>query len=156
MFLELKRKSCETVYKRRIETTVTQAERFFSGDGNISAEGQISREITAFRDYYKTLVPTCLIICDRTAFYAPGGNLRLTIDENPRYRSSDLTLTKSMEGTSLLKDGMTILEIKVRDAVPLWLAAVLSEGGIYKSSFSKYGEAYRNQFYYLNNMNTRA
>ena len=53
-----------------------------------------------------------------------------------------LSLTGPMDGTLLLDRGWTILEIKVQEAVPLWLAAIISEGGIAKSSFSKYGEAY--------------
>ena len=50
-----------------------------------------------------------------------------------------------MEGNSLLEKGFTILEVKVQQAVPLWLSAILTEGHIYKNSFSKYGEAYRQQ-----------
>ena len=50
-----------------------------------------------------------------------------------------------MEGISLLPPGSSILEIKVQEAMPLWLTSLLSEGKIYKSSFSKYGEAYRQQ-----------
>ena len=50
-----------------------------------------------------------------------------------------------MDGTSLLDRGCTVLEIKVQAAMPLWLARILSEGGITKGSFSKYGEAYRRQ-----------
>ena len=145
VFLELKRKAYDIVYKRRVETTIPLVHKFFSGEADICAPGQINREITTFRDHYRTLVPACLIIYDRTAYYEPGGDLRLTIDENPRYRTDDLTLTKSMDGTSLLKGGWTILEIKVQEAMPLWLAGILSEGRIYKGSFSKYGEAYRQQ-----------
>lgn len=145
VFLELKRKAYGIVYKRRVETTIPLVHKFFSGEGDICSPGQINREITAFRDYYKTLVPACLIIYDRTAYFEPDGDLRLTIDENPRYRVNDLTLTKSMDGISLLSAGWTILEIKVQEAMPLWLADILSEGEIRKSSFSKYGEAYRQQ-----------
>ena len=29
--------------------------------------------------------------------------------------------------------------------MPLWLTEILSQGKIYKTSFSKYGEAYRQQ-----------
>lgn len=145
VFLELKRKAYGIVYKRRVETTIPLVHKFFSGEGDICSPGQINREITAFRDYYKTLVPACLIIYDRTAYFEPDGDLRLTIDENPRYRVGDLTLTKSMDGISLLSAGWTILEIKVQEAMPLWLADILSEGEIRKSSFSKYGEAYRQQ-----------
>lgn len=145
VFLELKRKAYGIVYKRRVETTIPLVEKFFSGEGDICAGGQINREITTFRDYYKTLVPACVIIYDRTAYFEPGGDLRLTIDENPRYRVDDLTLTKTMEGIPLLRPGWTVLEIKVQESMPLWLVKILSEGGIYKGSFSKYGEAYRQQ-----------
>lgn len=145
VFLELKRKAYGIVYKRRVETTIPRVNSFFEGEGDICEGGQINREITTFRDLYEELVPSCLIIYDRTAYFEPDGDLRLTIDENPRYRMDDLTLEKSMDGISLLPEGSTILEIKVQGAMPLWLSAILSEGKIYKGSFSKYGEAYRRQ-----------
>ena len=145
VFLELKRKAEGIVYKRRVQTTIPLVEKFFAGEGDICAGGQINREITAFRDHYRDLVPACLIIYDRVAFFEPGGDLRLTIDHDPRYRAERLDLTSSMEGISLLPPGGTILEIKVQEAMPLWLASILSEGRIYKTSFSKYGEAYRQQ-----------
>lgn len=145
VFLELKRKADGIVYKRRVASTIPLVKRFFDGLGDICAGGQINREIVYFRDYYKNLVPTCLIIYDRTAYYEPGGDLRLTIDEAPRYRTKDLDLRVSMEGTLLLPPGHSILEIKVQQAMPLWLTAILSEGKIYLASFSKYGEAYRQQ-----------
>ncbi|MBP5256566.1 MAG: polyphosphate polymerase domain-containing protein [Clostridia bacterium] len=145
VYLELKRKAYGIVYKRRVESTIPLVRKFFSGEGDICAPGQINKEITAFRDYYRTLVPACLVIYDREAYFEPGGDLRLTIDENPRYRTDDLTLTKSMDGVPLLGDGRTVLEIKVQEALPLWLCDVLSGGGITMGSFSKYGEAYRRQ-----------
>ena len=149
MFLELKRKAYDIVYKRRVQSTIPQVHRFFAGESDVFAGGQINREITAFRDFYKTLVPACLIIYDRTAYFEPGGDLRLTIDADPRYRAEDLTLKKSMEGISLLPEGWTILEIKVQQAMPLWLSEILDEGKIYKNSFSKYGSAYQQQLYKL-------
>ena len=145
VFLELKRKAYGIVYKRRVQSTIPLVHRFFAGEGDICAGGQINREITSFRDYYKTLVPSCLIIYDRTAYFEPEGDLRLTIDEAPRYRTSDLDLTSSMEGRLLLESDWTVLEVKVQQAMPLWLSAILDEGKIFKGSFSKYGEAYRQQ-----------
>lgn len=145
VFLELKRKAYGIVYKRRVQSTIPLVEKFFAEDGDICAGGQINREITSFRDSYRPLVPACLIIYDRTAYYEPDGDLRLTIDSNPRYRTDGLTLTESMDGISLLPEGWTILEVKVQEAMPLWLAEALSKGEIYKGSFSKYGEAYRQQ-----------
>ena len=145
VFLELKRKYDGVVYKRRVQSTAPQVGRFFEGEDSLGGSEQIQRELAYFRDFYGTLIPACLIICDRTAYFEPGGDLRLTIDWSPRYRTEDLTLTRSMDGRPLLDDGWTILEVKVQGAMPLWLSAALSEGQIFKSSFSKYGEAYRRE-----------
>lgn len=150
VFLELKRKAYGIVYKRRVQTTIPLVTKFLDGEGDICAGGQINREIVYFRDMYKNLAPTCLIIYDRTAFFEPDGDLRLTIDNNPRYRVDDLNLTTSMEGNLLLPENCSVLEIKVQQAMPLWLSAILDKGKIYKGSFSKYGEAYKKQISYIN------
>ena len=142
VYLELKRKAYGIVYKRRVTATVDQVNRFFAGEDGAFEAGQINREIAVFRDHYKNLAPACLIIYDRTAYYEPDGDLRLTIDANPRCRWDELDLTSSMEGTSLLPEGFTVLEVKVQEALPLWLSDILASGSIYKSSFSKYGTAY--------------
>lgn len=145
VFLEMKRKAYGIVYKRRVQSQIPLVDKFFAGSGDICSSGQINRELTYFRDYYGSLVPACLIIYDREAYFEPGGDLRLTIDHNPRYRVNRLNLTDSMEGIPLRPEGHTILEIKVQEAMPLWLSAILDEGRIYKNSFSKYGEAFRLQ-----------
>jgi len=145
VYLELKRKAYGIVYKRRVQSTIPLVEKFFAGSGDICAGGQINREITSFRDYYGALVPACLIIYDREAYFEPGGDLRLTIDYNPRYRAEQLDLTRSLAGAPLRPPGDAILEIKVQEAMPLWLVRILDEGRIYRSSFSKYGEAFRLQ-----------
>ncbi len=145
VYLELKRKAYGIVYKRRVQSTIPLVKKFFDREGDICAGGQINREITTFRDFYENLVPACLIIYDRIAYFQPDGDLRLTIDHDPRYRADNLTLTHSMDGTSLLPKGSTILEIKVQQAIPLWLTDILSEAKIYKTSFSKYGTAYKEQ-----------
>ena len=152
VFLELKRKAYGIVYKRRVQSTIPLVKKFFDGEGDICAGGQINREITTFRDYYQTLVPACMIIYDRVAYFQPDGDLRLTIDHNPRYRYEDLDLRVSMDSNSLLIDGYTILEVKVQQAVPLWLSDILTKGKIYKGSFSKYGEAYRQQLLRTRNL----
>ena len=145
VFLEMKRKAYGIVYKRRVQTTVPLVKKFFDGTGDICAEGQINTELTYFRDLYRELQPACLIVYDRTAYFEPEGDLRLTLDRNPRYRMTDLDLCTSMDGILLLPEGYSVLEIKVQQAIPLWLTAILSEAQIYKTSFSKYGAAYAQQ-----------
>ena len=146
VYLELKRKAKGIVYKRRAQSTIPEVREFFSGADGLFDDRQISRELNWFRDWYQPLEPACLIIYDRVAYFEPGGDLRLTIDFDPRYRMEALDLTTSMDGIPLRPEGDTILEIKVQEAMPLWLTAILDEGQIYRSSFSKYGEAYRQQF----------
>ena len=142
VYLEMKRKANGVVYKRRVQTTVPQAGRFLEGKADLRASGQINSEITYFRNLYGRLVPACLIVYDRIAYYEKNGDLRLTLDRNPRYRMDSPTLGACMDGVPLLREGMSILEVKVQQAVPLWLAEILSRGGIYQSGFSKYGQAY--------------
>ena len=144
VFLELKRKANGTVYKRRVRSTIPAVEQFFAGEAE-APDGQIDRELAAFRDYYDNLAPACLIIYDHTAYYEPDGELRLTIDANPRYRIERLDLTSGLDGIPLLPQGSAILEIKVQSAVPLWLTRILSREKIYQSGFSKYGEAYKRE-----------
>lgn len=143
VFLEIKRKAFSEVYKRRIVTTERDVKNFFNYKEDIAHLGQIEKEITYLRNYYKTLVPKIMIIYDRVAYYEVNGSLRITFDQNPRYRTYDLNLMTSLEGESLLNEGEVILEIKVQEAMPLWLTNILNKGKIYQSSFSKVGEAYK-------------
>ena len=142
VFLELKRKVNGVVYKRRIALKQEDTDGvLFDKTG----DNQIAKEIAYFSSYYQNLIPAFLIIYDRTAYFDPNSDLRLTIDENPRYRVDDLNLHTSMDGEPLLKDEGAILEIKVQGAMPLWLVTILSNLKIYQSSFSKVGEAYKKE-----------
>ncbi|MBO7376211.1 MAG: polyphosphate polymerase domain-containing protein [Clostridia bacterium] len=145
VFLELKRKAYGIVYKRRVESTIPLVNKFFAKDGDICAGGQINSELVYFRDYYRDLAPACLIIYDRTAFFEPDGELRLTIDSCPRYRTDDMDIRHPVDGIPLLDPGCSVLEIKVQESMPLWLTEILSRGRIYKTSFSKVGAAYKMQ-----------
>ena len=146
LFLELKRKAFGIVYKRRVPTNQQSVNDFFDFNGEIAKDGQISREIKYFRDFYKNLRPSCVIVYDREAYFQPNGDLRLTLDFNPRFRLDNLTLGTDMSGNALLPKGSCILEIKVQEAMPLWLTEILSDLKIYKTSFSKYGEAFKTLF----------
>ena len=141
-FLEIKRKCEGVVYKRRITLLEPEVEKLLYNK-EIRKRDQISRELEAFLDNYQNLEPKYLVIYDRVAYYQDNSDLRITIDMNPRYRTNDLNLHTSMEGTRLLDDGGAILEVKVQHSIPLWLATILSEGKIYQTSFSKVGTAHK-------------
>ncbi|MBO6261074.1 MAG: polyphosphate polymerase domain-containing protein [Bacilli bacterium] len=143
-FLELKRKVEGVVYKRRIKIKEENAINFLKGKTDrLESSNQIAKELVYFRNYYQKLEPKIMVIYDRTSYKELDGDIRLTIDECPRYRTYDLNLHTSMDGELLLPPGNAILEIKVQQDMPLWLVNILSENKIYKSSFSKVGMAYQ-------------
>lgn len=143
VYLELKRKVEGMVYKRRISLDEDTAENFLNDKVTNLKDNQVSKELIYFRDQYKHLEPKIMVIYDRTSYAEVDGNIRLTIDESPRYRTDNLNLHTSMEGNLLLPPGSAVLEIKVLHELPLWLVHILSENKIYKTSFSKVGTAYQ-------------
>ena len=143
VYLELKRKVEGIVYKRRVETSEEDAVSFLQNKKDTIGNNQIAKELSYFRKFYGILEPKIMIAYDRTSYAEIGGDIRLTIDENPRYRTYDLNLHSSMDGHHLLPAGGAILEIKVQQEMPLWLVEILSKGKIYKVNFSKVGEAYK-------------
>ncbi|MCR5348232.1 MAG: polyphosphate polymerase domain-containing protein [Bacilli bacterium] len=144
LFLEMKRKHEGIVYKRRVATKKEQVEGFFARGEELGGT-QISAELQQFRKSHEGLAPRFFIAYDRVAYFEKDGDLRVTLDLNPRYRTYDLDLSSSSEGASLLGEGEAILEVKAQHAIPLWLSAILSEGKIYPTSFSKVGTAYQRE-----------
>ena len=143
VFIEIKKKYDDVVYKRRVTMEMRNAERYLrgaqGGDGS-----QISREIDWFLHLYRP-EPKVFIAYDREAFAAAdGGELRITFDTALRARSNDLDLRLGDHGVPLLDDDRVLMEVKVPGAAPLWLAHLLSENGIFPTSFSKYGAYYKN------------
>ena len=141
-FLEIKRKCDGIVYKRRITLLEDEALDLIANK-EAKEKSQIARELEAFMENYKILEPKYLIIYDRLAYYQDDSDLRITLDMNPRYRTKDLNLHTSLDGTPLLNEKGAILEVKVQHSVPIWLAELLSKGKIYQTSLSKVGTAHK-------------
>lgn len=115
---------------------------------------QMRREINYFLSYYEHLRPAAFIAYDRQAYKmrdcspelnSAGGHdqdFRVTFDENILFRDYDLSLTSDVYGERVLDEDKVLIELKCSGGIPLWMVKVLSEEGIYKTSFSKYGTAY--------------
>ena len=145
MFVEIKRKYRDLVYKRRVSLPYGEAMEWVTGKRHCGLDTQISREIDYFLNYYQTLHPTAFLSYEREAYYAVDGlDFRITFDENVQARQTDVCLTKQVGGNALLEDGKTLMEIKCSGGIPLWMTRFLSEERIYKTPFSKYGTAYKN------------
>lgn len=144
VFVELKKKYQSVVYKRRLIVDEAEVMRCFKEDLPLPVHSQIGKEIEYFRAYYATLRPAAFLSYEREAYFAPGtADLRITFDENILYRTRDFSLGSKIWGAPLLQDGQTLMEIKTPGGLPLWLAHGLSSQGVFKTSFSKYGSAYR-------------
>ena len=142
VYLELKKKYLGVVYKRRVDMTLSEAEAYFR-TGIPPKEDQIMREIDYAMKYYGQPRPGMMIAYDREAFYVKGyPALRITFDQNVRYRDRNLFLTEGGDGTLLTQDGEVLMEVKTDGAMPLWLSRALNECRIFPASFSKYGSAY--------------
>lgn len=158
VFVELKKKYKGIVYKRRIEVPAFQAMDWLLAGGekpdfSTASEQANFRQIRDEIDYFlrryerSGMGPKVFLSYEREAFAPVKGSkedIRITFDTNILARGKDLLLSSPAYGDPVLDQGLTIMEVKVpRDgAIPMWLARTLSENGIVKSSFSKYGKYY--------------
>ena len=143
VFVELKKKYDKVVYKRRLDLPEKEAVEWLDG-GKTPVDSQIAREIDYFVNYYETISPTAFISYDREAFFANDDHdFRISFDTNILSRTCDLSLQKEAYGDRVIDKDMCIMEVKVSKGMPMWLVRYLSENKIYKSSFSKYGTAYK-------------
>lgn len=144
IFVELKKKFDGIVYKRRLSLPYCKVKNAFLKHEPLPCDSQISREIDYFRSYYDTLKPVVFLSYDREAYETIiKSDFRITFDSNIFSRLNDFDLSSDIYGYPVLDENMNIMEVKTSSAIPLWLADFLSKENIYKTSFSKYGAAYR-------------
>ena len=143
VFVEMKKKYDSVVYKRRLTMPLADAEGWFRGE-NPGPEGQIAEEIGFMRDRYPSLSPAMYLSYDREAYCIDGGtDLRITIDSDILARTDDLSLSSPPYGHAVLPEGYTLMEIKTMYGYPGWLTSLLGKQHLYKSPFTKYGNAYK-------------
>ena len=142
IFVELKKKYESVVYKQRLEMPQKQALEALMGKAPLP-DSQIGREIDAALQFYQELIPRVFLSYERDAYHAWDSDFRLTFDDCIRYRTQALTLDSDPWGEALLDGDTVLMELKIPDSMPLWMASLLSRLGIVKASFSKYGAAYQ-------------
>jgi len=145
VFLELKKKIGGIVTKRRAVLTLSEAYQFL--DYGIRPQNrdyintQVLNEIAFFVTTH-AVKPATYISYKRIALFGKDdSDFRITFDRNIITRREELGIEKGRFGTDLLP-GKYLMEVKVSAAFPVWLANLLSENQIYKTSFSKYGKEY--------------
>lgn len=143
-FIELKKKYKKVVYKRRICTEYEKAIQYLCRGERVVGESQIGEELDYALRLYQGIRPAMWLSYEREAFYGKEDHeLRMTFDQNILWRTEDLDLSSPIYGRSLLDEDQKLLEIKVGHAIPLWLSHFLTENKMFRTSYSKYGNAYR-------------
>lgn len=152
VFVELKKKYDSVVYKRRVAMTEAEACDYLLNHRQVM-DTQITREINYCMDMYKGIAPAMLLSYEREAYYAKDDHeFRVTFDQNILWRNYDLSLCEGIYGNPILKDNQVLMEVKTAGAIPMWMVRFLRDNGIYKTSFSKYGTAYRTLYNSTDNL----
>lgn len=149
VFPEIKKKAMGIVYKRRISLPYQKAVSFLSAQQIASTEmcdgttRQILHELDWMLASYENLSPRVFLSYERDSYKGISDpSLRLTLDQDILFRTDRLDLREGAFGEAILLPDQTLMEVKISNAAPLWLAQALSEIGIFPVSFSKYGRAY--------------
>lgn len=143
VFLELKKKFGGVVYKRRAAMNLNEAEHYLKEHIKPRQDSQILHELdyTILRYH---LIPAVYLSYDRTAYYGhENSELRVTFDTNITGRSYALELERGSFGVNVLDQDLILMEVKISEAMPVWMSALFSELGIFPVSFSKYGTYYK-------------
>lgn len=148
VFLEIKKKYNGLVNKRRSVLKLAEAQELLK-TGEVTEvknymNGQVLNEIEYFLSHYN-LLPKVYLAYDRVAYFEQGNpDLRISFDMNIRSRRYNVALEKGDYGEALLDGNTYLMEIKTSLSKPLWLTNMLTELGIKRQSFSKYGTEFKN------------
>lgn len=146
VFIELKKKFQNVVYKRREELSQEETTEWLESE-SFPKNTQIGAEIDYFFKLYRTLKPRVFLSYERDAFYSlDGSDFRVTFDENILAREQELSLSSDVWGEKLIDDDIVLMEIKTTGSIPLYMTGALAKERIYKTSFSKYGTAYEKMY----------
>ncbi len=147
-FLEIKKKYRGLTNKRRTSILIDEGRRLLEHaeepEERPFMNMQVTHELLDIASGME-LRPKTQISYDRRAYF--GGDefepdLRITFDSGIRARRRDLELRHGSYGEPLLEEGKYIMEVKVSRSVPVWIARLLSENGVSRTHFSKYGTEY--------------
>lgn len=145
LFMELKKKYKGVVYKRRVDLPLEEVYDYIFRGKALKEETQITKEIDYFKNHYETLSPKALLSYDREAYFGKDDpEFRITFDQNITTQDYDVCFLKEGRGTPILEDDKVVLEVKTAMGLPQWLLDFFGEHEIYKTTFSKYGTAYKN------------
>ncbi|MEE8410229.1 MAG: polyphosphate polymerase domain-containing protein [Myxococcota bacterium] len=143
--VEIKQRINRTVQKRRVAVPLARAYALCAGVGDGAEvwddpdDALVGSEVE-FLVRSLRLEPVCVISYLRQAFvgsrYEPG--LRITFDQVLGCRGPEALLGSGTPTRLFMDPGWLVMEVKVNDAVPLWVARTLSRHQCSLRRISKY------------------
>ena len=124
VFLEIKKKICGIVNKRRVTMTLAQAEAYLQDHirpdlGGVYLQEQVMDEIEEFRSRY-AIEPKQYISYQRAAYFGKDdADFRLTFDRALTGRRSDISLRQQSYGDLLIPPQMRLMEVKISESMPM-------------------------------------
>jgi hypothetical protein len=148
VYLEIKKKFNGRVNKRRTSILLEDAYHYLATKQKPEPRGRMNEQILNEIDFmvqrYLVLKPALFLSYDRNAMFGiEDKDLRITFDTNIRTRRQNVGLDTGNYGDLLLPEGLWVMEVKVKNTIPFWLAELLAVYKIYPASFSKYGTEYK-------------
>ncbi|HZG16061.1 MAG TPA: polyphosphate polymerase domain-containing protein [Candidatus Bathyarchaeia archaeon] len=147
VYLELKKKVFGLVNKRRTAISLQEAYDYVSKGIQPAMQDFMNKQVKQEIDYFLQrydLEPKVYLAYERKALFCKNNrDLRITFDTNIRSRRYDLRLENGDHGEPLLEQGQWLMEVKAENTIPMWLARMLSEYQMFRTSFSKYGNEYK-------------
>lgn len=147
VYLEIKKKVFGLVNKRRTSLKLNEAYEFVRTGMEPEFKDYMNKQVIEEIKYFLTrydLQPKVYLSYERKAMFCKNNrDLRITFDTNIRSRRYDLKLEDGTYGEPLLEPGQWLMEVKAEKTIPVWLAKMLSEHQMYRTSFSKYGNEYK-------------
>ncbi|MEC0168256.1 polyphosphate polymerase domain-containing protein [Paenibacillus graminis] len=147
VYLEIKKKVFGLVNKRRTPLKLQEAYDFVATGMEPEYQDYMNKQVIEEIKYFLSrydLMPKVYLSYERKALFCKNNrDLRITFDTNIRSRRYDLKLEHGTHGEYLMPQGQWLMEVKAEKTIPVWLAKMLSEHKMYRTSFSKYGNEYK-------------
>lgn len=147
VYLEIKKKVFGLVNKRRTALKLNEAYEFVRTGRPPELQPYMNPQVVDEIEYFLRLYdlePKVYLSYDRKALFdKTSRDLRITFDTNIRCRRYDVQLERGDYGEQLMEPGQWLMEVKAEKTVPAWLSKMLSEHGLYRTGFSKYGNEYK-------------
>lgn len=122
-------KTSEVICREQAETLL---KRDLICDGGALFE-EVCRKIR-----YDSFRPLLFVDYERSAFFHPAGNVRVTLDRNITASSFVSSLCDDFPPIPVLEPGMSVLEVKYDDYFPPYLSGLLEDIPKLSASISKY------------------